>query len=165
MPTLGSELKRQREERGITLSQISEGTRIGTRFLKAIEEDNFAVLPGGIFTRSFIRAYAKHVGMNDEEAIDRYHQQIAPPVDETLDTPPPPSKLESIPSVQDLLGQTATRARWTTIVVAAGTFVLISIVVVAMVNRLNRTDVEQAAKTSGPPSRPSAQTSASRSNT
>jgi cytoskeletal protein RodZ len=76
MSTLGQELKRRREERGITLSEISEATRIVTRFLKAIEEDNFSALPGGIFTRSFIRAYAKHVGMDEEEAIALYRQQV-----------------------------------------------------------------------------------------
>ncbi|HEY6330983.1 MAG TPA: helix-turn-helix transcriptional regulator [Blastocatellia bacterium] len=75
MPTLGEELKRLREERGITLSEIAESTRIGTRFLKAIEEGNFSTLPGGIFTRSFIRAYAKKVGMNEDEAVTLYHEQ------------------------------------------------------------------------------------------
>ena len=146
MPTLGSELKRQREERGITLSQISAATRIGTRFLKAIEEDNFSVLPGGIFTRSFIRAYAKHVGMNEEDAVDLYYKQIAPPPEESLEASVPSQKLEIVRPARLRFGQAATRARWTTIVIAAGTFVLVSIVVLAMVNRLNRTDGEQAAK-------------------
>src|SRR5947208_5052600 len=76
MPTLGEELRHKREQRDITLAEIAEATRIGTRFLKAIETDNFSILPGGIFTRSFIRAYAKHVGMNEEEAIQLYLQQV-----------------------------------------------------------------------------------------
>src|SRR5215212_745758 len=75
MPTLGEELKRRREERQISLTDISEATRIGTRFLKAIEADNFSVLPGGIFTRSFIRAYAREIGMDEDEAISLYQQQ------------------------------------------------------------------------------------------
>src|SRR5437660_3061072 len=79
MPTLGEELKHKREQRGITLAEIAEATRIGTRFLKAIETDNFSILPGGIFTRSFIRAYAKYVGMNEEDAIGLYIQQVASP--------------------------------------------------------------------------------------
>src|SRR6516225_4505406 len=78
MPTLGEELKHRREELGKTLSIISETTRIGTRFLKAIEENNFSVLPGGIFTRSFIRAYAREVGMDETEAIALYHRQTSP---------------------------------------------------------------------------------------
>jgi cytoskeletal protein RodZ len=76
MPTLGEELKRRREERQISLNDISESTRIGIRFLKAIDSDNYTVLPGGIFTRSFIRAYAKQVGMNEEEAMSMYNEQI-----------------------------------------------------------------------------------------
>jgi cytoskeletal protein RodZ len=77
MPTLGEELKRLREKRGLSLAEISEATRIGTRFLKAIEGDNFSILPGGIFTRSFIRAFAKQVGMNEEEAVRRYQQAVS----------------------------------------------------------------------------------------
>jgi cytoskeletal protein RodZ len=76
MPTLGEELKRKREERNISLTDISESTRIGIRFLKAIDSDNYAILPGGIFTRSFIRAYAKQVGMNEDEAMGLYNEQV-----------------------------------------------------------------------------------------
>src|SRR5438034_7949360 len=75
MPTLGEELRHKREQRGITLAEIAEATRIGTRFLKAIETDNYGLLPGGIFTRSFIRAYAKQVGMNEDEAVALYQSQ------------------------------------------------------------------------------------------
>jgi cytoskeletal protein RodZ len=76
MSTLGEELKRRREERQISLNDISESTRIGIRFLKAIDADNYTVLPGGIFTRSFIRAYAKQVGMSEDEAMSLYNEQI-----------------------------------------------------------------------------------------
>ena len=72
---LGEELRRRREELGLTLAQISETTRIGTRFLKAIESDDFAVLPEGIYTRSFIRSYAKQVRMDEELALQLYQEQ------------------------------------------------------------------------------------------
>jgi cytoskeletal protein RodZ len=72
---LGEELKRRREELNLTLAQISESTRIGTRFLRAIEMDDFAVLPEGIYTRSFIKAYAKYVHMDEEQAIRLYQEQ------------------------------------------------------------------------------------------
>ncbi|MCS6818191.1 MAG: DUF4115 domain-containing protein [Blastocatellia bacterium] len=73
--TLGQELKRRREARGIELEDISNATRVAVRFLRAIEEDDFQSLPGGLFTRSFIRTYARHVGMDEEEAIARYYEQ------------------------------------------------------------------------------------------
>src|SRR4051812_28225893 len=76
---LGEELRRRREELGISLLEISESTRIGTRFLKAIESDNFSSLPGGIFTRSFIRAYARRVGMDEDEALALYQEQSGDP--------------------------------------------------------------------------------------
>src|SRR5262245_28428654 len=98
MPTLGEELRQRREQRAITLAEISEATRIGTRFLKAIETDNFAILPGGIFTRSFIRAYAKHVGMNEDEAIGLYLQQVAGSGAEPQETGEPNSAKQPEPT-------------------------------------------------------------------
>jgi len=73
--TLGQELRRRREAKGIELQDISNATRVAVRFLRAIEGDDFASLPGGRFTRSFIRTYARHVGMDEEEAIARYYEQ------------------------------------------------------------------------------------------
>ena len=95
--TLGEELRRRREERGKTLSAISETTRIGTRFLKAIEDNNFSVLPGGIFTRSFIRAYAREVGMDETEAMAQYHRQTSTqePPESTGPAPQPASEVAS----------------------------------------------------------------------
>jgi len=72
MASLGEELKRRREERGLSLRAISDETRIALRFLKAIESDDYSILPGGIFNRSFIRAFARQVDMDEEEAIRLY---------------------------------------------------------------------------------------------
>jgi len=80
--TLGQELKRRREARGIELQEIANATRVAVRFLRAIEEDDFSALPGGLFTRSFIRTYARHVGMDEEQAVSRYYEQIGQPRDE-----------------------------------------------------------------------------------
>ena len=77
MPTLGEELKKAREERGVTLRNICEATHIGMRFLQAIETDTYDELPGGIFNRSFVRKYARHVGLDEEQVVARYDQQLA----------------------------------------------------------------------------------------
>ena len=61
-----------RETRGIALRDISEQTRISMRYLEAIETDDYRRLPGGIFNRSFIRAYAKFIGYDEQQAIDDY---------------------------------------------------------------------------------------------
>ncbi len=76
MPSLGEELKQAREERGITLREIADATHIGLRFLQAIEADDYSILPGGIFNRSFVRSYARYVGLDEEHALTRYNQQV-----------------------------------------------------------------------------------------
>jgi cytoskeleton protein RodZ len=76
MPTLGQELKRLREDRGISLHQISEATHLGVRFLQAIENDTYDILPGGIFNRAFVRKFAKQVGMDEEQALALYERQL-----------------------------------------------------------------------------------------
>jgi cytoskeleton protein RodZ len=76
MPTLGEELRRVREEKGMNLREVSDATHIGTRFLQAIESDNYSILPGGIFNRGFVRSYARYVGMDEEQAMALYNQQL-----------------------------------------------------------------------------------------
>ncbi len=76
MPTLGEELRRVREEKGMNLREVSDATHIGTRFLQAIESDNYSILPGGIFNRGFVRSYARYVGLDEEQAMTLYNQQL-----------------------------------------------------------------------------------------
>jgi cytoskeleton protein RodZ len=68
----GDKFRKTRERKGISLDDVSHVTKIGTRMLQAIEEENFERLPGGVFNRGFIRAYAKHLGLNEEDAIASY---------------------------------------------------------------------------------------------
>ncbi len=58
--------------RGVSLEEIAETTKIGTRLLKALEEEQFELLPGGIFNKGFVRAYAKYLGMDEEQAVADY---------------------------------------------------------------------------------------------
>lgn len=70
--SLGAQLRAARERRNISLRELSDQTRIARRYLEAIEQDNHKELPGGIFNRSFIKAYAKAVGFSEEEAVKAY---------------------------------------------------------------------------------------------
>jgi cytoskeleton protein RodZ len=72
MASFGENLQREREMRGVTLEEISEATKISMRFLQAVESENFAKLPGGIFTRSFIRTYARYLGLDEESVLAEY---------------------------------------------------------------------------------------------
>ncbi len=88
--TLGEQLRHAREERGIGLREISDQTRISVRYLEAIESSDFKRLPGGIFNRSFVRAYARCVGYDEKEAIEaytRYLREQGDPDDEVATTP------------------------------------------------------------------------------
>jgi len=77
MLSLGEELKREREFREISLREISEATKINMRMLEAIEKDNYQLLPGGIFNRNFIRAYAEFIGLDPEIAVRKYQVQTS----------------------------------------------------------------------------------------
>jgi cytoskeletal protein RodZ len=68
----GDKLRKQREQRGIELDAISNTTKISTRMLRALEEEHFDQLPGGVFNKGFVRAYARHVGLDEQEAIADY---------------------------------------------------------------------------------------------
>jgi cytoskeleton protein RodZ len=70
--TIGEQLRLAREGRGIPLREISEHTRISTHYLEAIEANDYKRLPGGIFNRSFVKAYAKYVGYDEKEAVEGY---------------------------------------------------------------------------------------------
>jgi len=70
--SLGANLKRERELRGISLEEISKATKISARLLAALEAERFEVLPGGIFRKSFLKSYAKYLGMNEEQVLHEY---------------------------------------------------------------------------------------------
>lgn len=77
MASLGQELKRERELRGITLKEISDSTRISLKFLQALEEDHLDILPGNFFVRAILRSYAKSIGLDENQVLNRYQELMA----------------------------------------------------------------------------------------
>lgn len=69
MGGFGERMQREREMRSISLEEIAESTKIGCRMLRALEEEDFEKLPGGIFNKGFVRAYAKFLGIDEEQAV------------------------------------------------------------------------------------------------
>src|SRR5690348_7481497 len=65
-------MRREREMRGVSLEEIAESTKIGTRSLRALEEEDFERLPGGIFNKGFVRAYARFLGLDEEQAVSDF---------------------------------------------------------------------------------------------
>jgi cytoskeleton protein RodZ len=72
MGAFGERLRREREMRHISLDEIAATTKIGTRLLRALEDEQFDLLPGGIFNKGYVRAYAKYVGIDEEKAVADY---------------------------------------------------------------------------------------------
>ena len=88
--TIGEQLRLAREGRGIPLREISDQTRISIHYLEAIETNDYKRLPGGIFNRSFVKAYARYVGFDEKEAVDgytRYMRELGDTSDEVTCTP------------------------------------------------------------------------------
>ena len=72
MASFGEILKRERELRAITLREISAATKISVRHLESLENNRFQDLPGGLFNKGFIRAYASYVGIDCDEMVNHY---------------------------------------------------------------------------------------------
>lgn len=75
--TLGEKLRQAREERGISISEVAEQTRISPLYIKSIEEDNYKPLPGGIFNKGFLKSYARYVGFDEHEALQEYSKLVS----------------------------------------------------------------------------------------
>jgi transcriptional regulator with XRE-family HTH domain len=74
MASLGQELKRERELRGISLQEIAASTHISLKFLQALEEDRLDILPGKFFIRAILRSYAKSIGLDENQVLNRYQE-------------------------------------------------------------------------------------------
>lgn len=72
MAGIGAELRRARTERKRSVEDVARATKINAEMIRAIENEAFARLPGGLFTRGFLRAYAREVGLDAEDIVERY---------------------------------------------------------------------------------------------
>jgi cytoskeletal protein RodZ len=73
--SLGRYLKRERESRGVSLEELSKGTRINLPFLEALERDDFNCIPQKEFISGFLKGYARYLGLNSEDLLRRYRLQ------------------------------------------------------------------------------------------
>jgi len=119
MSAFGENLRREREMRGVSLEEISSATKISIRFLEAIEREDFSKLPGGIFSRSFIRSYARYLGLDEERAVAEYQLAAHPQVDFDLHRMPAGSARASRPP-----SRTPLIATLVAVVLLAGGYVL-----------------------------------------
>ncbi len=94
--SFGIWLRRQREIREIGLREIADSTKISLRYLEALEQDRFEVLPAPVFAKGFLREYASFVGLDTDEVVNYYLAAVAgeageTEVDQVPEAPPVPS--------------------------------------------------------------------------
>ena len=90
MPSFGEQLRQARESQNITLQEIAANTKISARALQALESEQFDRLPGGIFNKGFVRAYARYVGLDEEKMLASYLAVAKPQA--------PEADMQTIPS-------------------------------------------------------------------
>lgn len=78
MNSIGETLRHERLRHNLSLEQVARETKISARFLQAIEAEDFSKLPGGVFTRSFVRQYARLLGLDEEEVAAELQRTIEP---------------------------------------------------------------------------------------
>lgn len=70
--TLGEKLRQAREDKGMSVGEVADATRIAPLYIESIDNDDYRALPGGIFNRGFVKSYAKYVGIDEQEALADY---------------------------------------------------------------------------------------------
>jgi cytoskeleton protein RodZ len=124
---IGSDLRRARTRREIDLGEVEAATRIRARFLSAIENEEWDVLPGGFYTRGFIRTYASYLGLDGDRLAEDYRR-------ETEGLPPPPSveAATASPGAGPVLGSKMQRRRPPGWIVLAGVLAIGAIAIIAI---------------------------------
>lgn len=96
---VGAALREARERRRISLEELARTTKIGLATLRALERNQVDHLPGGIFLRGFLRAYARQVGLDPEDTVRRYLAQFERPPAAAVATETAGTEPESTPLV------------------------------------------------------------------
>jgi len=104
----GERLKREREMREVSLEELTKATRISTRFLLALENEDWEKLPGGVFGHGFVRTIARYLGLDEESLLGEYDmarggQALAEPAKPEERIPSPPKWLPTAAVVVVLL--------------------------------------------------------------
>ena len=76
LESLGEYLKNKREDQNTTLEEVAQATRIRKTILEALENDRYDLLPPKVFAQGFIKSYASHLGLDENEAIKRYYEAM-----------------------------------------------------------------------------------------
>jgi cytoskeleton protein RodZ len=76
MGQFGQELRREREDRGVTVEHICAVTKVSSRHVEALEAGRYGELPGGVFRKGIVRSYAAAVGLEEAIWIERFEASL-----------------------------------------------------------------------------------------
>lgn len=86
MASIGETLRHAREQQGISLDQAEEDTKIRRRYLEALEDEEYEVIPGAVYAKGFLRNYAGYLGLNPEEVMIEYKLKQRPVKEAVVET-------------------------------------------------------------------------------
>jgi Helix-turn-helix domain len=142
MGELGAKLRGERERRGIGIDQIEAETRIRAKFLLALEEERFDVLPGPAYVRAFVRDYAEQLGLDPQELVNELNARPELVPDEVVMVPP--RQVAEVP----LLDHRARVVVWVAAAVALAVVAAVAGILLA----------SRGSSSAGPPSHPAGAT-------
>ncbi len=138
MTSVGETLRRERVRRNLDLDRISKELKISSRLLEAIEADRFDKLPGGVFARSFVRQYARLVGLDEDEIAGELQRVLDPQPVEPVRASAIPQPEIPLPRVKswDAVGDGG--SRWSSSLPALALVVVVMLVCSAVYAWLTR---------------------------
>ena len=86
MSEMGKQLREARDSRGVSLRQVAAATKISVSVLECLERGEFKHLPGGIFSRAFVRSYAIEVGLDPDDVVAQFVVELAAAVPDERET-------------------------------------------------------------------------------
>src|SRR5262249_47223894 len=127
MDDFGGKLRQARERRGIPLRQIAASTKISAAALEGLERNDVSKLPGGIFSRAFVRSYAAEIGLDPEETVREFLERFGqgPPPSAEAIAAAIPERERTYREQQRKAARTLTVAGVALVVLAVGAFVVL----------------------------------------
>ncbi|NUU61353.1 RodZ domain-containing protein [Paenibacillus agri] len=135
MSELGRQLKEARLQKGMSLDDVQEVTKIRKKYLEAIEAGDYKVLPGSFYVRAFIKTYAEAVGVNPDELLEEHGNVPAPPVEAT--------PMETVIQKRSRRPETERNAKWLPTLLMWTFPVLIIVVIYMYASNLNKGESNQ----------------------
>src|SRR5437868_13936449 len=92
MQPIGERLREARRRQGRDISEVEAATKIRAKYLRALENDEFTMLPGSTYVKSFLRTYAEYLGLDAHLLVEEFRAQHEPRGEEEIPTFTPPAR-------------------------------------------------------------------------